>query len=163
MTDVLLAGAIIVTDPVLILTVTPEGPEIVVISVCAETIVDNVFPKLSVAGRSRPLVPIDAEEAELALAGTEVVPGELPVDGAIAALLIRAGDALPVGAGDALPGPTEEVTASTPADESTDVADEPPATADDRLDSAEESTEAAVGSRNSLPNDVGAGSPFVPA
>jgi hypothetical protein len=44
MTDVVLTPTRIVTDPVLILTVTPEGPEIVVIAVCAETRVDNVFP-----------------------------------------------------------------------------------------------------------------------
>ncbi|TID14004.1 hypothetical protein E6O75_ATG07236 [Venturia nashicola] len=52
------AVGIMVTDPVLILTVTPDGPEIVVMSVCAETEVDSVWPKLSVSTPSRPLVTV---------------------------------------------------------------------------------------------------------
>jgi hypothetical protein len=80
--------------------------------------------------------------------------GDALLDGAGDALSDRVGGALLVGARDVLL--VLVVDASTPADE-------PPATADERLDKAEESTEAGGGSRNSLPKDVGAGSPFVPA
>lgn len=234
MTDVVLLPTRMVTDPVLILTVTPDGPEIVVMSVCAETEVDSVWPKLSVTGPSRPLVSVatEIEEAE--------PPEALPVDDAVDGPLVRAGDALSDAAEEAtstpdeaeeplsrvtLPPPRMGITLPDEPEETTpDEAEEPlssvmlppprtgttlldaageallagagdmaadgagdaleggaaePATApvgigfaavdeaalraDERLESAEESTEASGGLRKSLPSDVGAGSPFEPA
>jgi hypothetical protein len=122
-----------------------------------------------VAGRSRPDVLINDVEAELALAETEVAPEELPVDGAEVTLFVATGDApldgaddtLPVGAEEMLPDGAEE-TPLAPVGDAWAPTDEPPAWADERLDNAEESMEADVGSRKSLPRDVGAGSPPVP-
>lgn len=204
MTDVVFLPTRMVTDPVLILTVTPDGPEIVVMSVCAETEVDSVWPKLSVTAGSRPLVTMatETEEAE---------PLEAPpVDSAVDGPLVRAGDALSDAAEEAteipdeaeepssrviLPPPriemrlldaaeetlligAEEMVADggcdalegglreparAPVGDAVGAVDEAPLRADERLDSAEESTEALGGLRKSLPSDVGAGSPFDPA
>jgi hypothetical protein len=160
MTDDVCAGPTMVTEPVLMLTVTPGGPEMVVIWVCAETIVDNVCPWLSVTAASTPLVSTDVEAAEVALAGIEVSPADVLVDGAMVALLVASGAELLAG--------TKVLPASALVEDSTDeepmgVADELPAIADERDDIADESTEADGGSKKLLGNDVAAGSPFVPA
>ncbi|QDS77914.1 hypothetical protein FKW77_000876 [Venturia effusa] len=227
------------------LTVTPEGPEMVVMSVCAETRVDNVLPKPSVTALGKPAVTVATEDEEPEL------PEALPVDGAKDGLLVKAGDALSDVAEEArpdetveplsrvilpppktettLPDAAEEATPDEPAEPLSRVTLPPPRTertrsdaaedtlpvgdgfavadkagdaafegdaapegedglegeaegpatgsvgdapadddeallrADERLDSAEESTEASGGLRKSFPSDVGAGSPFVPA
>lgn len=209
MTDVVFWPTRMVTDPVLILTVTPEGPEMVVMSVCAETEVDSMLPKPSVTALSRPLVtvPSEAEEPELPDAlsdaaeeatATPDVAEEPPsrvilppprteitlpdaaeealaeepssrvtlppprteitlLDAAEETLLFGAGDMVADGAGEA------EDPATGPVGDAFAAVDEASLRADERLESAEESTEASGGLRKSLPSDVGAGSPFDPA
>lgn len=227
MTDVILLPARMVTDPVLMLTLTPEGPEIVVMSVWAETKVDSVLPKLSVTALSRPLVTVATEEAppvdgandeplvragdalsdateeatpdeaeeplsrvtlppprtEMTLldaaevtmtdeaaeitpdAAEEITPDEAEettVDAADKTLLVGAGDMVADEAGDALEGEAEDPTTGSVGAAATAVEETLPK-ADERLESAEEPTEASGELRKALPSDVGAGLPFSPA
>lgn len=169
MTDVALGPMRMVTDPVLILMLLPEGPEIVVISVCAETKVDSVTPELSVTALT------EVAAAELPLTATGLTLEALSDDTKVTLPPPRiertfsdeAEGMLPVGAGPGLAEAAGNSLMDVIAGEKMAAVEDASVPADEALckadDSAEESTELSGGSRKSLPSEVGAGSPLVPA